>query len=108
MQKSQMMMLVVVMAICCFSCISSVTMVAGIGNSLGPLNDFLNNQQEENNIQSTGNPIREHVVKACNICKQNNWEGTVRTYDDDADVPCGDLSETCDEILKAVAAAQNG
>jgi hypothetical protein len=83
-------------------------MVAGIGNSLGPLNDFLNNQQEENNIQSTGNPIREHVVKACNICKQNNWEGTVRTFDDDADVPCGDLSETCDEILKAVAAAQNG
>ena len=96
-------MLVVVMAICCFSCISSVTIGAGISGGL----DNLNSQQGENNSQPEGN-IRELVVKACNICKQNNWEGTTRTVDGSADVPCGDLSESCDEILKAAAAAQNG
>ena len=98
MQKSQIMMLVVVMAICCFSCISSLTLGAGIGNSLGPLNDLLNSQQEENNIQSVGN-MREMVVKACNTCKQNNWEGTTGVGDD---LPCSNLKEeTCDEILGA-------
>ena len=96
MKKSQMMMLVVVMAICCFSCISSSAMMAGIGNSLGPLNDLLNSQQEEN---LEGGGMREQVVKACNTCKQNNWEGTTGVG---ADVPCSDLKEeTCDEILGA-------
>ena len=92
MEKSQIMMLVVVMAICCFSCISSVTIGAGISGGL----DNLNNQQEEN---LEGGGIREQVVKACNTCKQNNWEGTTGVG---ADVPCSDLKEeTCDEILGA-------
>jgi len=88
------MMLVVVMAICCFSCISSVTIGAGISGGL----DNLNNQQEEN---LEGGGIREQVVKACNTCKQNNWEGTTGVG---ADVPCSDLKEeTCDEILGATS-----
>jgi hypothetical protein len=94
MEKSQIMMLVVVMAICCFSCISSVTIGAGISGGL----DNLNNQQEEN---LEGGGIREQVVKACNTCKQNNWEGTTGVG---ADVPCSDLKEeTCDEILGATS-----
>ena len=96
MKKSVMMIGVLLIAMSLSSCISSVTMVAGIGNSLGPLNDLLNSQQEEN-IEGGG--MREQLVKACNTCKQNNWEGTTGVG---ADVPCSDLKEeTCDEILGA-------
>ena len=96
MKKSVMMIGVLLIAMSVSSCISSVTMVAGVGNSLGPLNDLLNSQQEEN---LEGGSIREQVVKACNTCKQNNWEGTTGVG---ADVPCSDLKEeTCDEILGA-------
>ena len=91
MQKSQIMMLVVVMAICCFSCISSLTLGAGIGNSLGPLNDLLNSQQEENGIQSVGT-IREAAERLCQECQAANWEGNVGT---NSGTPCADLKQDC-------------
>ena len=98
MKKSVMMIGVLLIAMSVSSCISSLTLGAGIGNSLGPLNDLLNGQQEENGIQSVGN-MREMLVKACNTCEQNNWEGTTGVG---ADLPCSNLKEeTCDEILGA-------
>jgi hypothetical protein len=101
MKKSQM-MLVVVMAICCFSCISSSAIITGIGGSVAPIVQFSYSRNQENDIQSAGN-IREMVVKACNTCKQNNWEGTTRTVSGEV-IPCSDIKEEeCDEILRAAS-----
>ena len=83
-------MLVVVMAICCFSCISSVTIGAGISGGL----DNLNNQKEEN---LEGGGIREQVVKACNTCKQNNWEGTITTTEGKP-AECNKIKDLCVSI----------
>ena len=124
MEKSQMMMLVVVMAICCFSCISSATMVAGVGNSLGPLNDLLNSQQgglelvskeckrcQENNWEGTtieGGDIQcseykkiciaeDNIIKSCRKCRENNWEGTT-TKSDGETFECNKLKIVCDAV----------
>ena len=86
-----MMMLVVVMAICCFSCISSSAMVAGIGGSAGPIAQFLDSQNQENGIQSVGT-IREAAKKLCQKCQTANWEGTTGVG---ADSPCADLKQDC-------------
>jgi hypothetical protein len=124
MEKSQMMMLVVVMAICCFSCISSATMVAGVGNSLGPLNDLLNSQQgglelvskeckrcQENNWEGTtieGGDIQcseykkvciieDNLIKSCRKCRENNWEGTVTGHEGQT-IECNKVKIVCDAI----------
>ena len=109
MQKSQMMMLVVVMAICCFSCISSVTMVAGIGNSLGPLNDRLNSQQGGlgnslgplNDLLNSQQGGLELKTKECKRCQENNWEGTTI---EGGGIQCSEYKGNCifeDAVIKS-------
>jgi len=84
-------MLVVVMAICCFSCISSSAIMAGIGGSAGPIAQFLDSQNQENGIQSAGT-IREVAKKICQTCQTANWEGTTGVG---ADSPCADMKQNC-------------
>jgi len=88
-----MMMLVVVMAICCFSCISSSAMMAGIGNSLGPLNDLLNSQQE-GNIKQAGPSFGELQQINCNKCQQTNWQGSLPGLRGST-IPCSEIKAAC-------------
>ena len=121
MKKSVMMIGVLLIAMSVSSCISSVTMVAGIGNSLGPLNDLLNSQQgglelkskeckrcQENNWEGTtieggGIQCSEHkrscifedgIIKLCRKCRENNWEGTITTTEGKP-AECNKVKDLC-------------
>ena len=87
MEKSQMMMLVVVMAICCFSCISSSALAAGVSGSA----DFLSTQNQEGDLQSAGETIGEMAKKMCQGCQVANWEGNVTN----SDIPCTEIKQSC-------------
>ena len=91
MEKSQMMMLVVVMAICCFSCISSSALVAGIGGSAAPIAQFMDAQNQEGDLQSAGETIGEMAKKMCQECQVANWEGNVTN----SDIPCTEIKQSC-------------
>ena len=124
MKKSVMMVGVLMVAMCVSSCISSATVVAGVGNSLGPLNDLLNSQQgglelvskeckrcQENNWEGTtieGGDIQcseykkvciieDNLIKSCRKCRENNWEGTVTGHEGQT-IECNKVKIVCDAI----------
>ena len=124
MKKSVMMIGVLLIAMSVSSCISSVTMVAGVGNSLGPLNDLLNSQQGGLELKSKGCKrcqgnnwegttiegggiqcneykryciVEDDIIKSCRKCRENNWEGTVTTTTTTEGKPteCNKLKDLC-------------
>jgi hypothetical protein len=82
-----MMILFFVMAMCCFSCISSSALTAGIGGSVGPIASFLDAQNQQNDLQSIGT-VGEIVGQMCDRCEANSWEGTTL---ESGGSPCSDL-----------------
>ena len=93
MKKSVMMIGVLLIAMSVSSCISSVTMVAGVGNSLGPLNDLLNSQQE-GNIKQAGPSFGELQQINCNKCQQTNWQGSLPGLRGST-IPCSEIKAAC-------------
>ena len=101
MEKSQMMLLAVVMAMCCFSCISCSALVAGIGGSAAPIAQFMDAQNQEGTLQSAGT-IREAAERLCQECQAANWEGNIDNPLTESNVPCAELKQNCiDEGLSA-------
>jgi len=88
-----MMIGVLLIAMSVSSCISSVTMVAGVGNSLGPLNDLLNSQQE-GNIKQAGPSFGELQQINCNKCQQTNWQGSLPGLRGST-IPCSEIKAAC-------------
>lgn len=132
MKKSAMMVGVLIAAMCVSSCISSSTVVAGVGNSLGPLNDLLNSQQgglelaskeckrcQENNwegIAIEGGDIQcseykkvciteDNLIKLCRKCRENNWEGTV-TGQEGETIECNKAKIVCDGVEAGIKKLQ--
>ena len=124
MKKSVMMVGVLIVAMCVSSCISSATVVAGVGNSLGPLNDLLNSQQgglelvskeckrcQENKWEGAtieGGDIQcseykknciveDNIIKSCRKCRENNWEGTFTNHEGQTG-ECNKIKIVCDAV----------